>query len=102
MPLMEWNEKLAVGVALLDADHHKMVGMINDLYDAIKTGNSKEVLGLILDRLVNYTRFHFSHEEQFFARTNYPEAAAGTRFPHKTGTGDPGQVQKREHRHFVA
>jgi len=76
MPLMEWNQKMAVGVALLDADHQKLVQLINDLYDAMKDGHSKEVLGSILDRLVDYTKFHFAHEERFFAQTEYPGAVA--------------------------
>jgi len=76
MPLMEWNQKMAVGVALLDLDHQKLVKMINDLYDAMKEGHSKESLGKILDSLVDYTKVHFAHEERFFAQTHYADLAA--------------------------
>jgi hemerythrin len=65
-------------VAVLDEDHKKLVGMVNELYDAMQAGHGKESLGPILDRLVDYTKFHFAREEKLFGQTGYPEAA-----PHK-------------------
>jgi hemerythrin len=75
---MTWTPKLSVGVAVLDEDHKKLVGMVNELYDAMQAGHGKESLGPILDRLVDYTKFHFAREEKLFGQTGYPEAA-----PHK-------------------
>ena len=94
MSLMEWNQKLAVGVTLLDADHQKLVQLINDLYDAMKQGHSKEVLGPILDRLVDYTKYHFAHEERFFEQTQYPGAAAHKR-EHDTLTKQVLDIQTK-------
>lgn len=76
MPLMNWNEKMAVGVNLLDTDHQKLVAMLNELYDAVMKGQGKDALGKILDGLVDYTKVHFAHEEKFFSQTNYSDAAA--------------------------
>jgi hemerythrin len=78
MPLMTWTPKLSVGVAVLDEDHKKLVGMVNELYDAMQAGHGKESLGPILDRLVDYTKVHFAREEKLFGQTAYPEAV-----PHK-------------------
>ena len=78
MALMTWTDKLSVGVGVIDDDHKKLVGMVNELYDAMQAGHGKEKLGRILDDLVKYTKFHFAREEKFFAETGYP--AAG---PHK-------------------
>ncbi len=78
MPLMTWTEKLSVGVGVLDEDHKKLVGMLNELYDAMQAGQGRDLLGRILNGLVQYTKFHFAREEKFFAQTGY--AAAG---PHK-------------------
>jgi hemerythrin len=78
MPLMNWTEKLSVGVAVIDDDHKKLVGMVNELYDAMQSGHGKDSLGRILDGLVQYTKFHFAREEKFFAQTSYPAAV-----PHK-------------------
>ena len=79
MPFMVWNDRLSVGVAAVDADHKKMVKMINELYDAILAGSWREKLDGLLDRLVDYTRYHFAREEELFARTGYPEAEAHKR-----------------------
>jgi len=76
MPLMTWNERLAVGVKVLDDDHKKLVGMVNQLYDAIQTGHGKDSLGKILDGLIDYTKVHFAREEQFFAQTGYGASVA--------------------------
>lgn len=76
MPLLTWTEKLSVGVGMLDEDHKRLVGMVNELFDAMQAGKGRDVLGRILDGLVQYTKIHFAHEESFFARTAYPAAAA--------------------------
>jgi len=78
MPLMTWTDKLSVGVGVIDDDHKKLVGMVNELYDAMQAGHGKASLGRILDGLVQYTKFHFAREEKFFAQTGYPAAV-----PHK-------------------
>lgn len=76
MPLMEWNAKLGVGVRAIDDDHQKLVGMVNDLYDAMRTAQGKEVLGKVLDGLISYTKTHFAREEQLMAIHKYPQADA--------------------------
>ena len=76
MSFIAWNDRLSVGVEIIDSDHKKLVGMLNELYDAIADGTSKEILGDLLDRLVEYTSVHFAREESFFSRTGYPGAEA--------------------------
>ncbi len=76
MPLMTWNEKMSVGVAVIDAEHKKLVGMLNDLYDGVQAGKAAEALGKVLDGLISYTAAHFRHEEELFAKTGYPAATA--------------------------
>ncbi len=76
MPLLQWNEKLSVGVASIDADHQRLISMINDLYDGVVAGHGMDVLGRVLDGLIGYTAEHFAREERFFAQTGYPDAVA--------------------------
>jgi len=78
MPLMTWTDKLSVGVGVLDEDHKKLVGMLNELFDAMRAGQGRDSLGRILNGLVQYTKFHFAREEKYFAQTGYPAAV-----PHK-------------------
>ena len=75
MPLMEWTDKLSVGVPSIDAQHKKLVSMANTLYDAMKAGHGKEILDETLAGLINYTVTHFKYEEKLFAQTGYPSTA---------------------------
>lgn len=75
MSFIAWNDKLSVGVEVLDNDHQKMVALINELYDSLQDGSGRETLGDILNRLVDYIQVHFAREEDFFRFAQYPEAA---------------------------
>lgn len=73
MPLMEWTEKLSVGVAQFDAEHRRLVAMVNDLFDAVQAGKGREALGGILEELIAYTETHFEHEEAVMREHGYVE-----------------------------
>jgi hemerythrin len=75
MTLVEWNEKMSVGVSIIDDEHKNLLGMLNELYNAMVSKQSDEALGKVLDGLIAYTVYHFKHEEALFARTRYPAAA---------------------------
>jgi hemerythrin-like metal-binding protein len=84
MAFFEWNSQMSVGVKACDDDHKQLIDMLNRLYEGMKKGQGKDVLGKVLDDLVKYTKFHFAREEEFFDRTGYPAAD-----------------HKREHRELV-
>ena len=63
---------MSVGVKAADDDHKKLIGLLNRLYEAMKSGQGREVVGKVLDDLINYTKFHFAREEDYFAKTGYP------------------------------
>ena len=73
MPFIGWNDRLLVGVAEIDDDHRCLLDMLNDLYDAIRQKRNKEMVGKLLEDLVDYTRYHFSREEGMFG-ADYAEA----------------------------
>ncbi len=74
MALMEWNDKLSVGVDMIDGDHKRLVAMVNELHDAVLQARGKEVLGKVLDGLISYTKTHFGREEVEMAKFKYPKA----------------------------
>ena len=86
MALLEWNESLSVNVSEIDREHQLLVGMINELNDAMRWGRGKEVLGSILNGLISYAGSHFRTEENYFDEFGYPQADA----------------HKKEHSDFVA
>jgi hemerythrin len=76
MAFLEWNENLNVGVDSINDQHKKLVGMVNDLHDAIQSGQAADALGKTLDGLIDYTKTHFAYEEKLFADTSYADSAA--------------------------
>ena len=86
MAFMVWTKELSVGVAALDDDHKKLIDIINELHNGIATGHKKEILATVLDHLVNYTKFHFTKEEELLLKSKYLAA-----FTHK-----------KEHASFVS
>jgi hemerythrin len=94
MTLMAWNSKMSVGVAEIDDEHKKLVGMLNELHDAMTANRAKEHLGRVLDGLIGYTATHFKHEERLFAQYGYPDATAHAK-EHADLTGQVLEVQRR-------
>ena len=76
MSLIKWNDGFSVNIARIDQEHKKLVEMVNELTDAMKQGQGKDVLGEILDGLIAYTGSHFQTEENYFQQLKYPDAVA--------------------------
>ena len=72
MALINWSDDLSVKISGIDNQHKKLVELINDLHNAMKEGKGKEKLGAILNELINYTKYHFSAEEELMKQKNYP------------------------------
>jgi len=75
---------MSVGVKACDDDHKQLIDTLNRLYEGMKKGQGKDVLGKVLDDMVKYTKVHFAREEELFDRTGFPAAD-----------------HKREHRELV-
>ena len=70
---LEWDESFATGVHKFDEQHKKLFDMVNDLHDAMQKKRSKDAIGSILNRLIEYTGSHFAEEEAAFSKFNYPD-----------------------------
>lgn len=73
MALMTWSDKLSVGVKQFDEEHKQLVRLINQLHDAMKTGQGKQVISNILQGLISYTQNHFATEERLMRTHGYPD-----------------------------
>jgi hemerythrin len=74
MALIQWSADLSVGVGEMDRQHQQLVKLINDLYDAMRAGKAKAVIGQVIESLIQYTRSHFTTEEKYFKQFGYPNA----------------------------
>lgn len=70
--LIEWSDKLSVGVERIDNEHKRLVTLLNELHRALQAGTGQGALGGVLDGLYQYTCYHFAHEEEMFLSSGYP------------------------------
>ncbi|NLM76039.1 MAG: hemerythrin family protein [Clostridiaceae bacterium] len=70
---IEWTPALSVGVEYIDNQHKEWFEKANNLFEAGKTGKSKEYIGDMLKFLDEYTKKHFNDEEAYMEKINYPE-----------------------------
>jgi hemerythrin len=73
MALILWSDGMSVGIQVFDNEHKQLVNLVNKLYDALMAGSAKKTMEDILKSLVNYTKIHFKHEEDYMTLHDYPE-----------------------------
>lgn len=64
--IFPWDDHFNTGFAEVDAQHRKLVEILNQLASAVAAGAAGDVLGQIFDGLVDYTRYHFTTEEKLW------------------------------------
>jgi hemerythrin-like metal-binding protein len=74
MSIFPWMDKYSVHVESIDLQHKKLVDLLNTLAEAMSTGKGNVVLNAIFNELVDYTVYHFTEEEKYFDKIDYPQA----------------------------
>jgi hemerythrin len=72
MAFMDWSDTLSVNIKEIDEQHKKLLAMVNELHEAMKTGRGKEVTEKTLSGLIQYVGTHFANEEALMEKHNYP------------------------------
>jgi hemerythrin len=70
-----WDSSFSVNVPEIDEQHRKWIGMINELHNTMMEGNVRKVTEIstkIIADVRDYTRYHFSTEEKFMQKIDYP------------------------------
>lgn len=87
MTFMPWSDDFSVELDEVDEQHKWLFDATNRLHDETnKAVHSREVIGEIIEGLMDYTMNHFIMEEEMFQRYAYPQA----------------QVHKAQHDKFTA
>jgi hemerythrin-like metal-binding protein len=68
----EWLDSYSVGVEQIDADHKQLFGMLNRVVHVVGDRQDLDAAHAILDELLDYTIYHFNHEEILLKRAGYP------------------------------
>jgi hemerythrin len=73
MALITWQDSYSVKVRKFDDEHKKLIALINQLHDAMKVGQGGQVIGSVLQSLIDYTASHFAAEEALMKLHGYPD-----------------------------
>jgi len=71
-----WNSSYSVKIKRCDDDHKKLFLLIEDLNDAMRSGEGKLIVDGIVDDLARYAQVHFATEEALMAKAKFPGLAA--------------------------
>lgn len=72
MTVIEWSDDYNINVRELDDQHKMLVGLMNQLIEAIKTNEKEENIHRILDNLITDTAEHFLREETLMLEFSDP------------------------------
>jgi hemerythrin len=68
-----WKDFYSVNEPSLDAQHRQVIESINELYKVWESPETAGATKRVLDRLVEYTRTHFDHEEKIMQEAGFPK-----------------------------
>ncbi|MBT3348372.1 MAG: hemerythrin family protein [Thiotrichales bacterium] len=71
--LIKWEPKMTVGVKVIDEHHKQLIGLINTLFDAMRSDQGEAVVGGVLQQLGEYVQYHFDYEEGLLKKYDYPQ-----------------------------
>ena len=71
--MIEWNEEHNVNISIIDEVHTKFIDIINKAAIAKQHKNHREKILEILNEMTTFALKHFTTEESYMIKFNYPE-----------------------------
>lgn len=75
MTAFAWQDAYSVGHAMIDAQHRKLIDILNHLHKLLNDhtiDHTRTESGDVFDELAEYVMTHFAYEEQLIAKAGYP------------------------------
>ena len=82
----KWKKDFSVGIKELDDQHKSFFDILNRLGEVAGGNKGMEVVGPVLRELIEYSRHHFTEEENWLKIIGYPGL----------------QYQKQQHEFFIS
>jgi hemerythrin len=74
--IFEWTPEYSVHDNEIDREHQAWLDGVNRLHQAMLAGKGTEIVGTLLEEMMQYTSYHFAHEARLMAAIQYPEIRA--------------------------
>ncbi|NPB08449.1 MAG: hemerythrin family protein [Aquificae bacterium] len=71
--VVEWTPEMELGIPEIDAQHRKLVEMLNEFYRELEEGHEEEAVRRFFGELGRYVEEHFRYEERFMEEIGFPE-----------------------------
>jgi hemerythrin len=78
VPFLAWSSELELGIPSIDAEHRRIVSLLDVLHAALLERGARETIAATLDELASFAALHWAHEEKLFAEVGFTEAPAHT------------------------
>ena len=78
--LIPWTSKLCIGIDKIDEQHKELVRLVNQLHNAMKAKVGLQESAEILEKLTEYTIYHFGFEEEIFDKYDYENKEGHKKF----------------------
>lgn len=75
MEFFKWDDKYLVGFQEVDNQHKIIFDILNQAYEAFMKNEHEQKLDEIINKLFDYTDYHFSTEEKYFKQ--HPDDSIG-------------------------
>jgi hemerythrin len=79
MAYLDWDEKMGIGHDVLDAQHGRLVALINEIAETASLGAGRRELGILIRAFCDYAQEHFRTEQGLMDSADYPEYFAQVR-----------------------
>jgi hemerythrin len=73
MAYFNWNKSMSVENEEIDSQHKQWIDTIENFYQGIQGGSSKDHMKTLIKSMKDYTVFHFKKEEDYMRSMGYPE-----------------------------
>jgi hemerythrin len=73
MAYLDWKDEFSVGIEEMDSQHKRWIEIINELHDAMKSGQTVKVLSSVLRKMTDYIVVHFKAEEALLEKNKFPD-----------------------------
>ncbi len=76
MTPIRWKDSYSVNHPEIDAQHQEWISIFNKLHSTLLYGHpfhADSTCRQVLNEMVNYTQYHFRHEEDYLRSICYPE-----------------------------